>query len=164
MSKVEDNVPHAFRQTEFASSYEARIGQTPAETNPKVRFEGTRGESICTLKPPPDIEIQKILDDAGIDGIEYRNAVPDFSPTAKAQVEVDCMYGGTATNGNKARLSNFAQVDEKLAAQLNNSPELAQQFGMKSGSITASNIKKYLIKNDLTWHELNDVKTIQLVP
>ncbi|PDZ08780.1 hypothetical protein COF01_09210 [Bacillus pseudomycoides] len=47
-------IPPAFRQTEFASSYEARLNQTPARNNPTVGFEGLRGESLCTLKPPPD--------------------------------------------------------------------------------------------------------------
>ncbi len=89
-----NNVPPAFKQTEFASSYESRIGQTPADTNLTVGFEGIRGESLCMLKPPPDTEIKQILDESGIDGIEYRNAVPDFLPTAKAQVEIDYMLGG----------------------------------------------------------------------
>lgn len=170
-NELQDNrnipdIPPAFRQTEFASTYEARIGQTPAETNTKVGFERKekRGESLCTLKPPPDTELKKILDEAGINGIEYRNAVPDFSPTAKAQVEIDHMYGGIGANGNKARRSNFAQADEKLTEQLNKSPELASKFGMKSGEITADDVKDYRMENNLTWHELNDTKTVQLVP
>lgn len=157
-------IPPAFKQTEFASSYESRIGQTPREKNPIVGFEGVRGESLCTLKPPPDTEIKKILDESGIDGIEYRNAVPDFSPVAKAQFEIDYMLGGIGGNGGKARLNNFAQADEKLANQLNESPELAHKFGVKSGKITAKDIQIYRDKNELTWHEVNDCKTIQLVP
>ncbi|NLL05737.1 MAG: HNH endonuclease [Clostridiaceae bacterium] len=157
-------IPPAFKQTEFASSYESRIGQTPREKNPIVGFEGIRGESLCTLKPPPDTEIKKILDESGIDGIEYRNAVPDFSPVAKAQFEIDYMLGGIGGNGGKARLNNFAQADEKLANQLNESPELAHKFGVKSGKITAKDIQIYRDKNELTWHEVNDCKTIQLVP
>ena len=160
----EIDIPPAFKQTEFASSYEARFNQTPAPENPKVGFEGTRGESKCTLKPPPDPEIQKILDEAGIDGIQYKNAVPDFSPVAKAQVEIEYMLGGKGTYGGKARTYNFAQSDQKLADQLNNSPELARQFGMEPGGITARDIEKYRDRNKLTWHELNDVKTMQLVP
>lgn len=73
------------------------------------------------------------------------------------------MYGGIAKNGNKARHSNFAQADEKLADQLNSSQDLARQFGMEPGKVTASDIKKYRMHNDLTWHKLNDVKTVQLV-
>jgi hypothetical protein len=166
-NEMPDNsiIPPAFKQTEFASSYESRIGQTPADTNPTVGFKGIRGESLCTPKPPPDTEIKQILDESGIKGIEYRNAVPDFLPTAKAQVEIDYMLGGTDSKlGSKARDENFAQADIKLAKQLNDSPKLAQQFGMKSGEIKAIDIKNYRKKNKLTWHEVNDCKTIQLVP
>ncbi|MED3122648.1 HNH endonuclease [Bacillus wiedmannii] len=160
----EAEVPPAFRQTDFASSYEARLNQTPALENPKVEFEGIRGESKCILKPPPDRQLKQILDEVGIEGIQYKNAVPDFSPTAKAQVEINYMLGGKGTYGGKARRANFVQSDQKLADQINGSPELASQFGMESGKISARDIKKYREKNKLTWHELNDVKTMQLVP
>ncbi len=33
--------------------------------------------------------------------------------------------------------NNFTQADEKLAEQLNNSPELARKFGMESGEVNA---------------------------
>ncbi|ULH22026.1 HNH endonuclease [Bacillus velezensis] len=157
-------VPPAFRQSEFASSYESRINQTPAQVNPKIEFEGIRGESLSTLKPPPDPKLKSILDEAGIKGIQYKNGVPDFSPIAKAQVEINYMLGGKGTYGGKARRANFVQSDQKLADQINGSPELASQFGMESGKISARDIKKYREKNKLTWHELNDVKTMQLVP
>ncbi|SHI01537.1 DNase/tRNase domain of colicin-like bacteriocin [Virgibacillus chiguensis] len=157
-------VSPAFRQTEFASSYEARLNQTPSPINKKVGFEGGRGESLCTLKPPPDPELKKMLDEAGINGIQYKNAIPDFSSIAKAQVEINYMLGGKSVYGGKARRANFIQSDQKLADQLNNSPELAREFGMESGRIIARDIKKYREINNLTWHELNDVKTMQLVP
>ncbi|MBJ7988233.1 HNH endonuclease, partial [Bacillus cereus] len=78
-------------------------------------------------------------------------------------VEIDHMYGGTGSkHGNKARRSNFAQANEKLAEQLNKSPELASKFGMKPGNITKSDIEGFRPANNSTWHELNDVKTMQL--
>ena len=144
--------------------YEARINQTPAKTNPNAQFEGTRGESLASLKPSTDPKLKKILDEAGIEGIQYKNGVPDFAPVAKAQVEIDYMLGGKGDLGGKARTNNFVQSDHKLAEQLNNSPELARQLGMGTGGITARDIEKYRSKNKLTWHELNDVKTVQLVP
>ncbi|MBC6972245.1 HNH endonuclease [Bacillus sp. Xin] len=157
-------MPPAFKQEEFASTYESRFKQTPAATNSNLVFEGVRGESLCTLKPPPDPTLQKIVSDAGINGIEYKNGVPDFSPVAKAQLEIDYMLGGKGAKGNIARDYNFKQANERLAGQLNNSPELANQFGMEAGGITAKDIEKYRVKNKLTWHELNDGVTIQLVP
>ncbi|MCL9659569.1 HNH endonuclease [Paenibacillus hunanensis] len=159
-----DNTPPAFKQSEFASSYKSRLDQTPSPENPKVSFEGTRGESKSTLKQPPDPEVKKLLDEAGIDGIQYKNAVPDFSSVAKAQVEIKYMLGGKGIYGGKARAYNFAQSDKKLADQLNNSPKLSREFGMESGKVTAKDIEKYRDKNKLTWHELNDGSTMQLVP
>ncbi|MDT2046691.1 HNH endonuclease [Priestia flexa] len=159
-----NDIPAAFRQNEFASSYEARLNQTPSPINSKVEFEGIRGESLSTLKPPPDPELKRILDEAGIKGIQYKNGVPDFSPVAKAQVEINYMLGGKSVYGGKARRANFIQSDQKLAEKLNNSAELARQFGMEPGTIRARDIKKYREINNFTWHELNDVKTMQLVP
>ncbi|WP_257129891.1 HNH endonuclease, partial [Bacillus thuringiensis] len=160
----EAEVPPAFRQTDFASSYEARYNQTPSPINSKVEFEGIRGESLSTLKPPPDPKLKRILDEAGIKGIQYKNGVPDFSPVSKAQIEIDYMLGGKGNYGTKARTYNFAQADQKLADKLNDSVELARQFGMEPGGITAKDIDKYRTKNQLTWHEVNDVKIMQLVP
>lgn len=96
----------------------------------RLVFEGVRGESLSTLKPPPDPEVKKILDEAGITGIHYKNGIPDFSPVAKAQVEINYMLGGKSVYGGKARRTNFTQSDQKLADQLNGSSELAKQFGM----------------------------------
>ncbi|WP_257141392.1 HNH endonuclease [Bacillus toyonensis] len=160
----EAEVPPAFRQTDFASSYEARYNQTPSPVNSKVEFEGIRGESLSTLKPPPDPKLKRLLDEAGIKGIQYKNGVPDFSPVSKAQIEIDYMLGGKGNYGTKARTYNFAQADQKLADKLNDSVELARQFGMEPGGITAKDIDKYRTKNQLTWHEVNDVKIMQLVP
>ena len=162
--KKNNDFPTAFKQEEFASAYESRIKQTPAELNLKVSFEGARGESLCVLKPPPDPTLQKILNEAGVNGIEYKNGVPNFSPVAKAQIEIDYMLGGKGSKGKAARDYNFDQANEKLASQLNNSSELARQFGMESGGITAKDIEKYRVVNKLTWHELNDGVTMQLVP
>ena len=160
----EAEVPPAFRQTDFASSYEARYNQTPSPINSKVEFEGIRGESLSTFKPPPDPKLKRILDEAGIKGIQYKNGVPDFSPLSKAQLEIDYMLGGNGKRGTDARRANFAQADRKLADKLNNSPEMAHEFGMEPGEIKARDIERYREKYKLTWHELNDVKTMQLVP
>lgn len=41
------DMPTAFKQTKFASTYEARIHQTPAPENKKVMFiDGDRGETV----------------------------------------------------------------------------------------------------------------------
>ena len=162
--EVAEEIPIAFKQKEFASSYASRISQTPAELNKKVKFEGNRGESLCKLKPPPDPDLKKILDEAGIEGINYRNGVPDFSRVSKAELEIEYMVGGKDKMGTKAREVNFVQADRKLAEQLNSSQELAKKLGIESGEITEKDIRKFRKKNKFTWHELNDCKTMQLVP
>ncbi|AMP33564.1 hypothetical protein AS588_16800 [Bacillus amyloliquefaciens] len=43
-----------------------RMNQTPAQINPKIQFEGIRGESLSTLKPSPDPKLKRILDEVGI--------------------------------------------------------------------------------------------------
>lgn len=115
-------------------------------------------------KTPAGSQVTKNLNEAGIKGIEYKNGVPDFSPVAKAQIEVDYMLGGKGPKGNVARGYNFEQANERLADKFNKLPELAHQFGMESGEITARDIEKYRVRNKLTWHELNDGVTMQLVP
>lgn len=91
------------------------------------------------------------------------NRDADIPPVAKAQFEIEYMLGGTGKNGTKARTINFKQADQKLTEQLNNSPELASKFGMTPGKIKAGDIADYREEYRFTWHELNDVKTIQLV-
>ncbi|KOO43049.1 cytoplasmic protein [Priestia koreensis] len=88
-----------------------RVNQTFAQVNPRVEFEGIRGESLCTLKPPPDPKLKRIFDEAGIEGIQYKNGVPDFSPVLKAQLEIDHMLGGNGKRGTDVRRANFAQVN-----------------------------------------------------
>ncbi len=121
-----------------------------------------RGESKCTLKPPPDPELQKILNDAGIDGIEYKNAVPDFSPVSKLELEgIDMSNGRLGANGT------YNKANNQFASMLNESPELAKKFGIspKNGkTFTASDVKSYMKNKELTWHELNDLTTVQMVP
>ena len=174
---VQNNqVPPAFRQTEFATTYHQRWSQTPRSGTdiPKndhsgnVTFQDRRGESIATPNPPPpasNTRMKEILNDAGVDGIEYRNAVPDFSPVAVAQVEIENMRGG-----DNGRAFNFPEADRELARQLNDMPELPERFNSltrdSNGRITQKSIESYRTskENNLTWHELNDTRTMQLVP
>lgn len=69
--------------------------------------------------------------------------------------------------GTKARQWNFGQADNAMATELNADPSAAKSLGLtpKNGSsFTASDVKAYRQSNELTWHELNDAKTMQLVP
>lgn len=36
-------------------------------------------------------EIKKYLDEAGVDGVEYKNGMPDFSPFSKGEIKLENM-------------------------------------------------------------------------
>ncbi len=83
----------------------------------------------------------EILDKHGVEGIEFKDGNPDFSPVAKAEVEID--------NFTVDRTKNFLQADEKLAEKWGCSPQ---------------DVKNWRKENNYTWHECSDCKTLQLVP
>lgn len=86
----------------------------------------------------------QILEKHKIDGIEYKDGKPDFSPIAKNTVEID--------DFTENRAKNFEQADEKLAKQ---SPEKWK---------SAEDVENWRKENNYTWHECSDCKTMQLVP
>ena len=156
----------AFDQDEFASTKEERIARTPSEDNQNVSFTGNRGDSKC-VPNDPNSSLAKTLNDCGVDGIEYKNGVPDFSPTSRGEVQIEHMNGGSGKMGTVARNSNFGQADSAMAVELNADPAAAKSLGItpKNGStFTKTDVTNYRKTNNLTWHELNDTKTMQLVP
>ena len=125
-----------------------RVSGCPIEGH-NGHWEGERGnskwspdrETSPTRYNPDNLTWGQILDKYGIDGIEYKDGDPDFSPVAKGEVEID--------DFTDDRPSNFAQADEALAKQRGCSPE---------------DVKKWREENDYTWHECRDCKTMQKVP
>ena len=131
---------------ECLSTYEERLKQTPAEGD-RGHWTGERGESRYI---PTDEEIKKILADYGMDGVDYKDGIPDFSKCSEATVEIDDM----SSNRNK----NFEQCDEKCAEQWN-----AEARDGKT-DWTARDVANWRRENHYSWHECNDRKTCQLVP
>ena len=82
----------------------------------------------------------EILKDYGVDGIEFKNGEPDFSPFSKGEVEI--------ADFSENRDDNFDQADEKLAEQRGCTPEEVQKWRKEHG---------------YTWHECSDMKTMQKV-
>ena len=119
----------------FNSIYKDRLNQTPKNGG---AWTGTRGESKFISS---DDNVNGILLKYNQDGITYKNAVPDFSSVTEHQVEIPNM----TTN----RAKNFGAADSQLAADL---------------GVTKADIRNYRKDNVLTWHELNDMTTMQLVP
>ena len=85
-------------------------------------WEGERGNSKWfpnrdeipknPLTNPDGLTWGQILDKYGIDGIEFKNGEPDFSPVAKGTVEIDHF-----TDNRYGKGGNFDQACEKLAEQ-----------------------------------------------
>ncbi|WP_056829208.1 T7SS effector LXG polymorphic toxin [Psychrobacillus sp. FJAT-21963] len=123
------------------SSYEQRVKTTPVN---KGEWSSERAESLFISDKTG--EIKKYLDEAGVDGVDYKNGMPDFSPFSKGEVKLDNM-----TNDRK---SNFSTADE----------ELAKKWSTPDQKWTAEDIADWREDNKYTWHELNDLETIQLVP
>ncbi|MBC1725045.1 hypothetical protein HB981_00785 [Listeria seeligeri] len=118
-----------------SSTYDERLAQTPVNNG---EWTGRRGESTFISE---NSEVNDILGEVGADGIEYSDAIPDFSPVSVGEIEIP--------NMTTDRRTNFRDADEALAEQL---------------GVTRKDIVKMRKDQKLTWHELNDMKTMQLVP
>lgn len=125
------------------STEKARIDRTPTGEN-RGHWSGKRGESDFILDEP----IQ-LADGIKVTKITYKNGVPDFSPYQKAQVKI-----GSMTNN---RDSNFSQADKVLA-------EYWTKIKHGGKSWTYREVATYRSENKLTWHEMNNMESMQLVP
>ncbi|WP_160117578.1 T7SS effector LXG polymorphic toxin [Filibacter tadaridae] len=123
------------------SSYEQRVKTTPVN---KGEWNSERAESLFISDKTG--EVKKYLDEAGVDGVEYKNGMPDFSSFSKGEIKLENM-----TNDRK---SNFSTADE----------ELAKKWSTPDKKMTAEDVADWREDNKYTWHELNDLETIQLVP
>lgn len=128
------------------SSYAERLRQTP-KNGDRGNWTGERGESNFVLKDPI-----KLSDGTLIKEITYKNGIPDFSKYAKASVKIQCM-----TDARYGTNSNFAQADEALASYWT-------KINYSGKTWTARDISNYRSAHNLTWHEMNNMETMQLVP
>ena len=123
--------------------YNARLMQTPKDGN-GGKWKGERGESDFILDEPIIRE-----DGTKITKVTYKNAVPDFSPFQKAQVKIP--------NMTNSRSKNFSQADKALA-------EYWTKIKYDGKTWVARDIETYRKSNNLTWHEMSNMKSMQLVP
>lgn len=119
----------------YFSTYEERLNRTPINGG---YYDGERGESKFHTE---NCEANQYLKNANIDGIEYKNCIPDFSEVSKGNVEIPDM--------SESRAKNFRQADELLAAKRGCTPR---------------EVAEWREKNEYTWHECNDMKTCQKIP
>ena len=121
--------------TSYPSTYDERINQTPINNG---SWTGDRGESKFMSELD---EVNDVLKQYDIDGIEYKDGIPDFSPVSEGEIS----HPDMGVDRNK----NFRVADELLAKQLD---------------VPRKEITKLRKQGKLTWHELNDMETMQLVP
>lgn len=86
----------------------------------------------------------EILDEYGIDGINFIDGEPDFSEVSKGTVEIDDF-----TEVRFGAGANFDQASEKLAEQRGCSKQ---------------EVVDWMKENNYTWHERCDCKTMDKVP
>ena len=112
---------------------------------------------------PHDADVREMMGKYGQESIHVQDGRADFTPFTKQQTEwgeVDCEveigYMSTSRDVNVAgpRTSNYAQADDALARKI------SEQTGI---TVTGTDVQKFR-ENGFTWHELEDRKTMQLVP
>lgn len=147
VKKLDSPIAKEIDTEEYFSTYDERLKQTPAQDSERGKWEENRGESKFI---PYDNEIKAILTQYGLDGIVYKDAIPDFSECAEETVEIEDM--------SDIRSKNFQQCDEKCAEQWN----LEGRDGKFDW--TPRDVAEWRKENGYTWHERNDMKTCDLVP
>lgn len=127
------------------SSYDDRIKRTPADGE-RGHWTGKRGESTFVLDEPITCKNGTVVKE-----ITYRNGTPDFSDYSVRQVTISNMTDNRYRAGG-----NFEQADTALA-------KYWSKTKFQGKSWTVRDIKQYRTQNGLTWHEMNNMKTMQLV-
>ena len=128
------------------STYKARIDRTPINSD-RGHWTGERGESTFVLKEPIVCKNGEIITE-----ITYKNGVPDFSGYALKQVRISAMTDNRYGSGG-----NFEQADTKLAEYWSRSKYMGREWSPRD-------VSNYRTENNLTWHEMNNMHTMQLVP
>ena len=128
------------------TQYNARLMQTPKDGS-GGKWSGERGESDFILDEPIELS-----NGTKVTRVTYQNAVPDFSPFQEAQVRIPRM-----TNQRYGPGGNFEQADQVLA-------EYWTRIRHQGKAWAARDVEAYRTDNGLTWHEMSNMDSMQLVP
>ncbi len=143
---------------DYPSTYKERLDRTPTTENPHGKWSGDRGESMFV---PTDDRFRELLQSKGVEGINYKDAIPDFGPIAEAKVTIQGMsqhrLSQMGENGERI-VGNYEKADIECAKAWN----LEQRDGKDDW--THQDVKNWREANGCTWHEDNDMKTCCLVP
>ncbi len=142
---------------EYLTSYEERLKRTPVNGE-RGNWEGERGESKYT----PDVNNEKgaraaeKLSEYGLDGIEYRDGIPDFAECAEESVEIE-MTENIHSIPDEGIIGNYEKADTECAKKWNEMRKDGRD------DWTPRDIANYRSANKMSWHECSDRKTCQLV-
>lgn len=143
---------------DYPSTYKERLDRTPTTENSHGEWSGDRGESMFV---PTDDRLRELLQSKGVEGINYKDAIPDFDPIAEAKVTIQGMsqhrLSQMGENGERI-VGNYEKADIECAKAWN----LEQRDGKDDW--THQDVKNWREANGHTWHEDNDMKTCCLVP
>lgn len=143
---------------DYPSSYKERLDRTPSIENPNGKWSDDRGESMFI---PTADRVREILRNKGLEGINYKDGIPDFNPISEAKVTIQGMsqhrLSQMGENGERI-VGNYEKADTECAKAWN----LEQRDGKDDW--THQDVKKWREANEYTWHEHNDMKTCSLVP
>lgn len=143
---------------DYPSTYKERLDRTPSIENPNGKWSGDRGESMFI---PTADRVREILRNKGLEGINYKDGIPDFNPISEAKVTIQGMsqhrLSQMGENGERI-VGNYEKADTECAKAWN----LEQRDGKDDW--THQDVKKWREANEYTWHEHNDMKTCSLVP
>ncbi len=173
----------------YQSSYADRIHQTPSLKSD--RWAGERGESVCA---PQSDAARQIMEERGISGVQYHDGVPDFSPFSESTVKLgymtDARHSQGLTAGRDGKNTIYAHfedgetvseshhVDKSSMADLHMKYDKPGNFeqadaltaeqwtadGRDGKEWTAEDVAQYRQDHGLTWHECNDMETMQMIP
>ena len=141
----------------YRTTYKERYDQTPAEGD-RGAWTGNRAESC--YKPNTETEkgaiVAEKLSEYGLDGIEYKDAVPIFDGCTEETVEID-MSENRLSNVSEGNVGNFEKADTECAKKWNDEG--------KDGKTdwTVRDVTKYRQDHKMTWHECMDRKTCQMI-
>lgn len=161
-NEVFKNTESEIKGNDGFNSYEDKLGHTPKEDSNLGSWQGERGESTFTpneTTPEGKAALEKLAE-KGQDGIEYKNAEPDFSKCAEATVKIDNMTENRLDyyeSDGTLRQGNFTQADIKCSEKWN----LEAREGRNDW--TARDVNDWRHDNNCSWHERCDTTTMDLV-
>lgn len=135
----------------YYSEYKDRIKFTPIDGD-RGNWEGQRGESkyVPSENTEKGRDVKQLLTEKGVDGIEYKNGEPDFSPMSESTVKIEGM--------TEVCEDNFPKADIKCAEQWNTEKRDGRT------DWTAADVRDWRRENKYSWHERCDTETMDLVP